>query len=138
MALRAASVFLLVFAFAAACNAQKCKGMEIKHENPIQYPNTARATHLQGEVTLQVHIAADGTVTADIVSGPPVLAESAKRFVENWSVTWPSDTPPTACAPVLRVSYKLKPDTFKVKEKLPTHILVEAPPIETNEPSAPR
>lgn len=135
MACRAASIFVLLSALAASCAAQKCKGMEVKYENEIQYPNTARATHLQGEVTLQVHIAADGTVTAEIVSGPPVLAESAKRFVETWSVTWANDVPPTACAPVLHVDYKLKPDTFKVKEKLPTHILIEAPPIETNEPS---
>ena len=136
MTMRCASMSLLISVlFAAPSVAQKCKGMEIKHENPIQYPNTARASRLQGEVALQIHIATDGTVTADIVSGPSVLAESAKRFVENWSVTWPSDTPPAACAPVLHVSYKLKADTFKVKEKLPTHILVVAPPIETGEPA---
>lgn len=133
MARRAPAVFVLIFAFAAACVAQKCKGMEIKYENPIQYPNSARAARVQGEVALQVHIATDGTVTADIVSGPPVLAESAKRFVENWSVAWPSSAPPTACAPVLHVSYKLKEGHFNVKTKLPTHILVEAPPIETNQ-----
>ncbi|QNI32030.1 TonB family protein [Alloacidobacterium dinghuense] len=135
MALRPASLSLLLFACATACTAQKCKGMEIKHDSPIQYPNAARAAKVQGEVVLQIHIATDGTVTADITSGPSVLAESAKRFVENWTVSWPEKDPPTACAPVLRVSYKLKEDTFSVKEKLPTHILVEAPPIETNEPS---
>jgi TonB family protein len=131
------SLLLIAVLIASPSIAQKCKGMEVKYENPIQYPNTARAERLQGEVTLQVHIATDGTITADIVSGLPVLAESAKRFVENWSVAWPENTPPAACAPVLHVSYKLKADTFKVKEKLPTHILVIAPPIETNEP-APR
>ncbi|HYK37234.1 energy transducer TonB [Alloacidobacterium sp.] len=116
--------------------AQKCKGMEVKYENDIQYPNEARASHLQGEVVLQLHIAADGSLTADIVSGPPALAESAKRFAESWSITWPSsNTAAAACAPVLRVTYKLKADGFKVKEKLPTHIMVEAPPIETNEPA---
>ena len=135
---RCALVFLLIFAFAAAGMAQKCKGMEITHENPIQYPHSARAARIQGEVTLQIHIATDGTVKADIVSGPSVLAESAKRFVESWTVAWLTDVPPTACAPVLHVTYKLKSD-FKTKEKLPTRILVEAPPIETNEPaSAPR
>jgi TonB family protein len=135
MRLRCFSMLLLVCALAHAESAQKCKGMEVRHENSIQYPNTARASRLQGEVVLQIHIAADGTVTADIVSGPPVLAESAKRFVESWSVSWANDVPPTACAPVLHVSYKLKSDTFKVKEKLPTHILIVAPPIETNEPA---
>jgi TonB family protein len=133
MALRTTAVFLVMSALAAACMAQKCKGMEIKYENPIQYPNAARATRVQGEVALQIHIATDGAVTADIVSGPSVLAESAKRFVESWSITWPSSgTQATACAPVLHVVYKLK-DHFNVKTKLPTHILVEAPPIETNQ-----
>ncbi|HTZ89329.1 MAG TPA: energy transducer TonB [Alloacidobacterium sp.] len=138
MAPRCVSWLFVVFALVAAPSiAQKCKGMEVKYDNEIQYPNSARAAHLQGEVTLQIHIATDGTVKADIVSGPSVLAESAKRFVETWSVSWPSDTPPTACAPVLHVTYKLKQNTFKVKTKLPTHILVEAPPIETNEPASP-
>ena len=135
MAPRSVSLLLLMFVLVAApSRAQKCKGMEVKYENEIQYPNSARASRTQGDVTLQVHIATDGTVTADITSGPPVLAESAKRFVETWSVTWPKDAPPTACAPVLHVTYKLK-DHFNVNPKLPTHILVEAPPIETNEPA---
>jgi len=135
MAPRCVSVLLLMLAlFADPSRAQKCKGMQVKYENEIQYPNSARAARIQGDVTLQVHIATDGTVTADIVSGPPVLAESAKRFAESWSVTWPNDAPPTACAPVLHVTYKLK-DHFNVNPKLPTHILVEAPPIETNEPA---
>jgi outer membrane biosynthesis protein TonB len=132
MALRAVAIFLLMAALAAACTAQKCKGMEVKYEDTIQYPNAARATHVQGEVVLQIHIAADGTLKADIVSGPSGLVESAKRFAESWSVTWPSSAPPTACTPTLHVTYKLK-DHFNVKMKLPEHILVEAPPIETNQ-----
>ncbi len=136
MAPRCVSLLLLMLALLPASSiAQKCKGMEVKYENEIQYPNSARASRTQGDVALQVHIATDGTVTADIVSGPPVLAESAKRFVETWSVSWPHDAPPTACAPVLHVTYKLK-DHFNVNPKLPTHILVEAPPIETNEPTS--
>jgi TonB family protein len=138
MALRSVSLLLIVFVLVAApSRAQKCKGMDVKYENEIQYPNSARAARVQGDVTLQIHIATDGTVTADILSGPPTLAESAKRFVESWTVSWPNDAPPTACTPVLRVAYKLKANTFNVKSKLPTHILVEAPPIETNVP-APR
>jgi TonB family protein len=136
MAPRSISLLLILFAIVIApSRAQKCKGMEVKYENEIQYPNSARAARIQGDVTIQVHIATDGTVTADIVSGPPVLAESAKRFVESWTVSWPGDAPPTACAPVLKVTYKLRSDKFNVKAKLPTHILVEAPPIETNEPA---
>ena len=136
MALRTTFLFLLISGFAAAGASQKCKGMDVKYENPIQYPTKARAAKLQGDVVVQIHIATDGTLKADIVSGPSVLAESAKRFAETWSITWPGDKPPTACDPTLHVSYKLK-DHFNVKMRLPSHILVEAPPIETNEsPSA--
>ena len=132
MALRTVAVFLVMAALAAACTAQKCKGMEVKYDDAIQYPNAARAGHVQGEVVLQIHIATDGTLKADVVSGPSGLAESAKRFAESWSITWPSSAPPTACTPTLHVIYKLK-DHFNVKMKLPEHILVEAPPIETNQ-----
>lgn len=111
--------------------AQKCKGLDITYPNPIQYPNAARAARVQGEVVLQIHIAAG----VDTVSGPPMLAESAKRFVESWSITPPPDTsstgaPPSACEQILRVTYKLKQDRFNLKLHLPSHILVEAPPIE--------
>jgi TonB family protein len=135
MTWRIVSVFLLTLAFGVHCEAQqKCKGMEVKYDNDIQYPNAARASRVQGEAVIQVHITADGTVTADVVSGPPVLAESAKRFALSWTVSWPTNTPPAACNPVLRVNYKLKQDRFKVKMKLPMHISVEAPPIDTAEP----
>ena len=135
MARRTVCLILLLFAGAANCVAQKCKGMEVKYENAIQYPSAARAARVQGEVVLQIHIAADGTVTADIVSGPPVLAEPARRFVLSWTVAWPTDVQPAACNPELHVDYKLK-DHFNLKMKLPTHISVEAPPIETNQPAS--
>src|ERR1700751_2858384 len=118
MALRAVAVFLSTDGFASMCMAQKCKGMEVKYEDAIQYPNAARAAHVQGEVVLQIHIATDGTLKADIVSGPSDLAESAKRFAESWSLTWPSTAPPTACTPTLHVIYKLK-DQFNVKMNMP-------------------
>ena len=135
MTQRCLSSLLFMLALVPASSvAQKCKGLDVKYESEIQYPNSARAARIQGDVTLQVHIVTDGTVTANIVSGPSVLAESAKRFVESWTVAWLHDAPPTACDPVLHVTYKLK-GNFNVKTKLPTRIVVEAPPIETNEPS---
>jgi hypothetical protein len=129
------SVLLLAFACASGCMAQKCKGMEVKYENAIQYPTAARAARVQGDAEIQVHIATDGTVTADIVSGPPVLAESARRFVLSWTVSWPGNIPPAVCNPVFHVDYKLKQDKFKVKMKLPTHASVEAPPIDNAQAS---
>lgn len=137
MMLRTAAVFLMMTALSAVCPAeQKCKGMEVHYDEALQYPNAARAAHVQGDVVIQIHIAADGTVKAEILSGPSVLAESAKRFVETWGVSWETNTPATACDPVLHVTYKLKTDHFNTKMKLPTHIVVEAPPINTNEPAS--
>lgn len=129
MTIRAAILVLGSVFFSASAHAQKCKGMEIKYENNIQYPTAARASHLEGEVVLHLQIATDGTIPKiDIVSGPPLLAESAKRFVQSWSITWPKDSP-IACDPTLHVSYRLKSDHFNEKMNLPTHITVEAPPI---------
>ena len=132
MAARFAPVFLLASALTLSCAAQKCKGMDIKYENNIQYPTAARASHLEGEVVLHLQISDDGKIPKiDILSGPPLLAESAKRFVESWSITWPGDKP-VACDPTLHVHYKLTSDHFDEKMHLPTHITVEAPPIEAH------
>jgi len=56
----------------------------VKRVEP-DYPMQARNQRLQGKVTLSATIAADGSVPeVAVVSGPPVLAEAAKRAVKNW------------------------------------------------------
>lgn len=49
------------------------------------YPPRARAEHIQGDVRLQVRVAADGTVQdVSLVSGSPQLAGAAVAAVKQW------------------------------------------------------
>ena len=52
---------------------------------PPNYPEVARLAGIEGDVTLRILVGEDGTVR-DLrpVSGPPVLARSAMRAVEQW------------------------------------------------------
>ncbi|MGB8976339.1 MAG: TonB family protein, partial [Terriglobales bacterium] len=50
-----------------------------------QYPADALAAHRSGNVTLEVHVAADGTVAAvRTLNGDPVLAAAAEQAVRSW------------------------------------------------------
>lgn len=56
----------------------------VSHVEPI-YPTQARLAHVQGNVLLQVRVAADGTVQqVNLVSGPPQLAAAAIAAVKQW------------------------------------------------------
>ena len=50
-----------------------------------QYPPDAVADHRAGDVTLEVHVAEDGTVSSvRTLSGDPILAAAAAEAVRNW------------------------------------------------------
>jgi TonB family protein len=50
-----------------------------------QYPADALAAHRSGNVTLEVHVAADGTVAAvRTLNGDPLLAAAAEQAVRGW------------------------------------------------------
>ena len=50
-----------------------------------QYPADALADHRAGNVTLEVHVAEDGTVSAiRTLNGDPLLAAAAAQAVRNW------------------------------------------------------
>jgi protein TonB len=50
-----------------------------------QYPADAIAAHRSGEVTLEVHVAEDGSVSSvQTLSGDPLLATAAAQAVRNW------------------------------------------------------
>lgn len=56
----------------------------VTHVEP-KYPSQARSERIQGDVRLQVRIAADGTVQeVSLVSGPPQLAAAAIAAVKQW------------------------------------------------------
>jgi TonB family protein len=50
-----------------------------------QYPADALAAHRSGDVTLEVHVAEDGTVSSvRTLNGDPLLATAAAQAVRNW------------------------------------------------------
>ena len=54
------------------------------HVEPV-YPSQAQSQHIQGDVRLQVRVAADGTVQdVNLVSGPPQLVGAAITAVKQW------------------------------------------------------
>jgi TonB family protein len=49
------------------------------------YPENARAQHIQGEVVLDVEVLADGKVgNVQVMSGDPLLAQAALQAVKQW------------------------------------------------------
>jgi protein TonB len=57
----------------------------LTHSVAPQYPDVARLAGIEGDVTLRILVGEDGTIR-DItpLSGPPILARSAVRAVEQW------------------------------------------------------
>jgi TonB family protein len=55
------------------------------HRVEPEYPSEARAQHIQGLVTLDVQIAADGSIhDVAVVEGNPLLGEAAVEAVRQW------------------------------------------------------
>jgi len=52
------------------------------------YPNVARLAQVSGDVHLRAKVAGDGRVeTADVLSGPSILASYARKNVQSWQFT---------------------------------------------------
>lgn len=57
----------------------------LKLQVPPVYPPEVKEAHIDGLITLKIQVAEDGTVaTATLVSGPPMLAQSAIDAVKQW------------------------------------------------------
>ena len=57
----------------------------VKHIEVPDYPPMARAARVQGEVKLHVQLGPDGrVVSAEAVSGPPILADAARANIKTW------------------------------------------------------
>jgi protein TonB len=55
------------------------------HQVKPEYPPTARAAHVQGQVVLHAVIGKDGNVKqVQVISGPPMLASAAENAVKQW------------------------------------------------------
>jgi TonB family protein len=58
---------------------------ELLHRVEPEYPETARQQNIQGAVVLELHIGTDGSVEgAEVVSGPPILAQASTDAVKQW------------------------------------------------------
>jgi len=56
-----------------------------KHLVAPSYPTIARAAYVQGDVTVNLQVSADGKViTASAVAGPPMLRQEAERNARLW------------------------------------------------------
>jgi protein TonB len=67
-----------------AVSAGVAVGMLIRKTQPV-YPAIARSARVQGTVVLQAKISAAGKVTnLQVVSGPPMLRQSALDAVKTW------------------------------------------------------
>ncbi len=63
-------------------------GLGIRKFVSPDYPNVARQAQVSGDVRLLAKVAEDGRVeTADVLSGPPVLASHAQRNILSWQFT---------------------------------------------------
>lgn len=80
----------------------------ITRVEPI-YPGEARSQHLQGDVRLEVRIAADGTVQkVNLVSGSPQLAGAAIAAVKQWRYgPLISSGHPVAVVTIVNVTFRL-------------------------------
>lgn len=80
-------------------------------ESPVQvaYPPLARAARITGDVQLRVQVRPDGTVSsAEVVSGSPMLQESALNSVRKATFhCWPVCTD-TTTATVITYTYGLR------------------------------
>ena len=60
------------------------EGLKI-HDVQPEYPQTARISHISGDVVFQVLIDREGNIEEmKLISGHPILAESALKAVQQW------------------------------------------------------
>jgi TonB family protein len=81
--------------------------------NPIapDYPDVARLAGIDGDVTLRIFVARDGSIRGITpISGPPVLARAAIRAVEQWRYA-PAivDGRPVDVVTTVRLAFRLRP-----------------------------
>jgi len=70
---------------AAKRTASESSSTQLIHQVAPEYPNDAKAQHIQGAVVLEVQVLSDGRVgNIGIVTGNPLLAEAAVHAVRQW------------------------------------------------------
>lgn len=84
-----AAVFLFFVCSMHAYARDGCDGiLAIRKFISPDYPNVARLAQVSGDVRLRAKVAEDGRVeTADVLSGPSILASYARKNVLGWQFT---------------------------------------------------
>lgn len=90
--MRGILVLLMLVLFTAGANAQSPLAvsaqemrLHVLRRSPVEYPATAKAEHVSGEVVLLVQVSATGKVTqVQPLSGPTPLRQAAQKSVEQW------------------------------------------------------
>jgi protein TonB len=63
----------------------RAQAAKLNFQPQPEYPEAAQRAHLQGTVRLEAVLAKDGAVeSVRVLSGHPLLAESAERAVARW------------------------------------------------------
>jgi len=71
---------------------------------PLQYPPIARAAHIQGDVVLLASFKTTGQVDrVEVVSGPPILRDSATSYIQGWHAN--EYTGPRTCPITIRYTF---------------------------------
>lgn len=88
--------------------AQNCGGLSSVSESvALVYPPIAKAARVQGTVIMLITFRKDGSVeSSKVVSGPPMLRQSAMDFVSGWKANTYSG--PRTCPVVIH--YFMQPD----------------------------
>jgi Gram-negative bacterial TonB protein C-terminal len=74
-------MFTTLFLAVALLSASPCP----KHIGPVRYPVVARLSHTQGIVIAHISLDSQGRVAALSTEGHPMLADAAKKWVNDWT-----------------------------------------------------
>ncbi len=83
---------------------------EIEHRVAAVYPTQARSVRQQGTVVLQALIAEDGSVhDVTVVSGPPLLRQSASDAVKQWKYKpYRLNGQPVSIQTLIKIEFKIQ------------------------------
>ncbi|MBI3280078.1 MAG: M56 family metallopeptidase [Acidobacteria bacterium] len=88
--------------------AVETSGFKILHRSTVSYPREARAKRIEGAVTLDLTIAADGTVSdARVAAGPEELRRAALQNFLQWHFANDSQRPGTT---QVTIEFRLPPE----------------------------
>ena len=81
-------------------------GSQLMHRSPILYPADALANGIQGSVTAQLSVNANGEVTDALLDGPPGLAAGLRQAL----LTWHFDKTAAAATRVVNIDFAKPPE----------------------------